>query len=130
MTRNYREGDDPRLTCDAIIGQRAGTYGFEYVFCGQVVGVSSYWIKRTPLQPSDIIVSYCSIEGHESNVRRRFAEQVVEIVDPPMPVFLHEDPDFIDHDPDERYAPDPIDQYKSWTDAGGTEAELREAFSG
>ncbi len=119
MTRNYREGDDPRLTCDAIIGQRAGTYGFEYVFCGQVVGVTSYWVKRTPLQPSDIIVSYCSIEGHESNVRRRFAERVVEVVDPPMPTFLHEDPEYAD---DMTYAKW-FEERESVTAA--TESELR-----
>jgi hypothetical protein len=88
--------------CDASIGQRADAYGFRPVLCQQIVGTRSF-TSTTGLR-----VTYCSIEGHESNVRRRFVER-----DPAWPGDLPRDP---------------IDEYKSWTDAGWTDAELREAF--
>jgi hypothetical protein len=88
--------------CDASIGQRADAYGFRPVLCQQIVGTRSF-TSTTGLR-----VTYCSIENHESNVRRRFVER-----DPEWPGDLPRDP---------------IDEYKSWTDAGWTDAELREAF--
>lgn len=110
------------MKCRAITGKRPNEYGFVNIECGQTVGTRHYWTKMVGAYPHE--VAYCTRDGHERSVRVRFAE-----VDPPEPVYLHEDPDFIDHDAAETYT-DAIDIYKSWTDAGWTESELREAHSG
>jgi hypothetical protein len=113
-------------TCDAIIGQTRGEFRFVPVYCAQTVGVRGYWSKG-PGQSGDHFVRYCSIPGHFENCERRYPmiEGQVE-------------------------APDPIDQAKwtaeraeswtdalgtvesgkgvGWTDAGWTEAELRESY--
>ena len=52
---------------------------------------------------TDGVVRYCAIPGHERNVRRNHAEVVPVVVETPV-------------------------SRESWTDAGWTEAELREAF--
>ena len=83
--------------CDASIGQRADAYGFRPVLCQQIVGTRSF-TSTTGLR-----VTYCSIEGHESNVRRRFVER-----DPEWPGDL----------PDETFR-------NGYTDAGYTESEAR-----
>lgn len=57
------------MHCDAIVTYRATDYSFEPVYCSQVVGIRSYQSGEEP-----ITVAYCAISGHESNVRRRFAE--------------------------------------------------------
>jgi len=90
--------------CEAIIGQRADEYGFRAVVCHQVIGVRSF------TSVSGLRVTYCSIEGHQYNVRRRFVEGRPVLADPEWPGDLPRDP---------------IDEYKSWTDAGWTEAEAR-----
>jgi len=86
--------------CDANIGYDAGAFGFTHVICQQTVGTRSY-ISSTGLR-----VAYCALEGHERNVRRRFDER-----DPEWPGDLPVEP-----------------EEKTWTDAGWTESELREAF--
>jgi len=90
--------------CDASIGQRADAYGFRPVLCQQIVGTRSF-TSTTGLR-----VTYCSIEGHESNVRRRFVER-----DPEWPGDLEQ--------------ADPITAAKGYregySDAGYTEAEAR-----
>jgi hypothetical protein len=55
--------------CDATIGHDAAAFGFVPVACQQVVGT------RTYVTTSGLRVSYCAIEGHEANVRRRFGER-------------------------------------------------------
>lgn len=85
------------LTCNAFIGKRAGTYGFEFVTCTQVVGLRGFWAVTERWENTDHYVSYCAIEGHEANVRRRFAPDPALNgipADPPRPVFLHEDATF------------------------------------
>lgn len=69
------------MTCDAIVTQRPTRWGFEGVRCTQVVGI------RTYVTTGGLRVGYCSIGGHEQNVRRRFAEQQ----DPLEPSWLHEE---------------------------------------
>lgn len=103
--------------CDATIGQEPTDWGFAPIRCRQVVATRGYWARTEPWENTGHFVAYCPKPGHQADVRRRFPE-----VDPPMPTFLHEDPAFTE--------PDPIDQYKSYTDAGWTEPELREAFRG
>ena len=85
--------------CDASIGQRADAYGFRPVLCQQIVGTRSF------TSTTGMRVTYCSIEGHESNVRRRFVER-----DPEWPGDLPTEPTYID---------------KGYTDAGYTESEAR-----
>jgi len=89
--------------CDASIGQRADAYGFRPVLCQQIVGTRSF------TSVSGLRVTYCSIEGHESNVRRRFLEGRPVLADPEWPGDL------------------PVEPYtdKGYTDAGYTEAEAR-----
>jgi hypothetical protein len=91
--------------CDASIGQRADAYGFRPVLCQQIVGTRSF------TSVTGLRVTYCSIEGHESNVRRRFVEGRPVLADPEWPGDLPVEP-----------------EEKTWTDAGWTESELREAF--
>jgi hypothetical protein len=79
--------------------------------CQQIVGTRSF------TSVSGLRVTYCSIEGHEYNVRCRFAEQR----DPEWPGDLPESAGPIAGD-------DLIDQGISWTDAGWTESELAAAF--
>lgn len=90
VTPASRETTAPPLTCSAHIGHKAGEFGFEFVICRQTVGVRGYWTQPAPTNYSGgHFVTYCAIEGHEAQVRRRYAE-----VDPPEPKWLHEDPAF------------------------------------
>lgn len=77
--------------------------GGEDRLCGQKVGLIHWWSVDGP---------HAACRNHVGVMQRLYP-----VTDPPMPDFLHG-------------APDPIDSYKSWTDAGWTEAELREAFAG
>lgn len=78
--------------CNATIGQEKGEFGFVPVRCTQTVGTRAYWEAGARERTNtDHLVAYCSIPGHEEQVRRRFPEG-----EPPMPVFLHEDPDYAD----------------------------------
>jgi len=92
--------------CDANIGYDAGAFGFTHVICQQTVGT------RTFISTSGLRVAYCAIDGHEANVRRRFLEGRPVLADPEWPGDLPVEP-----------------EEKTWTDAGWTESELREAFS-
>jgi hypothetical protein len=74
-------------TCDATIGEDPGDFGFVPRVCRQ----SRY--VRTFVTTGGIRVGYCPIPGHESSVRRRFAEQQ----DPPEPEWdLPDGPDYAD----------------------------------
>jgi hypothetical protein len=74
-------------TCNAIIGRRPVDFGFVPAICGQSVGI------RTFVTTGSIRVGYCSRDGHEASVRRRFAEQQ----DPPEPDWdLPDGPDHAD----------------------------------
>lgn len=64
--------DIPPLTCSAFIGKRAGAYGEEFVTCSQVVGLRGFWAVTERWENTGHYVSFCAIEGHEANVRRRF----------------------------------------------------------
>lgn len=58
--------------CDAVVDYRATDWSFEPIYCGQVVGVRTY--QSAQPDTNIITVAFCSIEGHEANVRRRFTE--------------------------------------------------------
>lgn len=96
-----------RATCEERIGERAGDFGMEPVLCSQVVGVRQWYDSEGALHAA------CAL--HSGSMVRRFPE-----ADPPEPKWLHEQPEYAD----------PITAAKSWTDAGWTESELREAFGG
>lgn len=79
--------DTPLRTCDATIGQQAGEFGFVPRVCRQ----SRY--VRTFVTTGGLRVGFCPIDGHEANVRRRFAEQQ----DPAEPAWdLPDGPDHAD----------------------------------
>lgn len=83
-------------TCSARIGWVSSRYGFEALHCTQRVGLRHF-------ESLFGTVWYCSVNGHEANVRRQFAEVEPVTVETPL-------------------------TRQSWSDAGWTEAELREAF--
>jgi hypothetical protein len=59
------------LTCEAVTGKRAGTWGWEPVTCGQSVALV------TVRDAAGILHHVCSIEGHRADVVRRFGETVL-----------------------------------------------------
>ena len=80
------------MQCNAIIDYQPDGWGFIPVRCGQVVAVRTY---PTTL---GFVVSYCPQKGHQESVRRRYAElkPYYPAPEPPMPRFLHEDPEYMD----------------------------------
>jgi hypothetical protein len=70
--------------------------------CGQVVGLRSWYDSAGTLHRACV--------SHIAGRLHRYPES-----DPPEPEWL---------------APDPIDVFKAYTDAGWTEPELRESFGG
>jgi hypothetical protein len=92
-----------RLHCAASTGMEPAGWGFVPVPCHTERGLRSYQTKAGP-------VAYCA--RHEAEVRRQYAE-----AEPRWPGDVPE-------------SADPVTAAKAYTDAGWTEAELREAFGG
>jgi hypothetical protein len=96
------------LRCKATISVEPAPYGFRPVQCGQVVGIRGYWAKTEPWENTDHFATYCALEGHQANVRRRFAARTdvpQAPAEPPEPRWLHEDPNY----------DDPLPAGSSWT---------------
>lgn len=56
--------------CAAVVGQTPAAFGFTPVTCRQSVAT------RTFVTSAGLTVAYCSLDGHEASVRRRFTERV------------------------------------------------------
>ena len=63
------------LTCSAIVRWEPTPFArYAPVLCRQQVGLRGYWAQTRPTDYSGgHYVTFCSVEGHEANVRRRFA---------------------------------------------------------
>lgn len=90
------------LRCEATVGQEPSDWGFRSVRCGQTVAVRGYWAQTHRWENTGHFAVYCSVPGHRENVERRFPP----LAEPEWPGDLPE-----------VEAPDPIDQYKGWTEA-------------
>jgi hypothetical protein len=63
----------PARRCEARIGATAGDFGLVPVLCRQAVGIHAF------IDATGAVRGACSIEGHESDVARRYGHWTDEI---------------------------------------------------